>query len=406
MEINLIDIQSIPTETLLEYKKKLETEILQKDKLQYAIKIFLNACSYGVFRSEFFLYNNYDVASTITVGGRDLDLFIIKTIKKYFTEFFANDEKLHIKLREKYSSLVENIENIPTEEADSLIAFGDTDSVGVNFNKIIETYFTEKYDSKIETELIIDFFKFRLEKYVEKVMQRYIEKFNCGERILNLEFENVYGRMILLRKKHYIADVAWKLPNIFYKLGSKIKFAGISIKRSTSSIFARKHLYNEVKFILDNADKVNIFDITKRMKNLKEMFMLADINEICESKTLGLYNKYVVNDKSKLTYLKGTPSQVKGAALHNYLLYENSKHKIKYSHLKDGDKLFMYPMKKPEGNISIFSFKQDEFPNEFAPEVDYDTLFYKSILVMMNTFYKVLYNKKVPMNLTIQRSLF
>jgi len=170
MEINIENIQSIATDTLLKYKEHLEAEILQKNKLQYAIKIFLNACSYGVFRNEYFLYNNFDIASTITAGGRDLDKFIIKIIKKYFTELFAVDKKLHNKLREKYPSLVENIENIPSDESDSLIAFGDTDSVGVNFDVIINKYFTEKYDSKTETELIVDFFNFRLENYIERAM--------------------------------------------------------------------------------------------------------------------------------------------------------------------------------------------------------------------------------------------
>ena len=63
-------------------------------------------------------------------------------------------------------------------------------------------------------------------------------------------------------------------------------------------------------------------------------------------------------------------------------------------------------MKKPEGDIKIFSFKQDEYPIEFAPEIDYDKLFYNSILVMMNTFYKVLYGREIPQNLKIYRRLF
>ena len=104
--------------------------------------------------------------------------------------------------------------------------------------------------------------------------------------------------------------------------------------------------------------------------------------------------------------MKKTPAQVKGAALHNYLLYDNKKYKTKYSQLKDNDKLYLYPMKDPEGDIKIFSFKQDEYPIEFAPEIDYDKLFYNSILVMMNTFYKVLYGREIPQNLKIYRRLF
>jgi len=406
MRIDLSNIRNIDTNILLEYKEKIEADILQKNKLQQAIKIFLNACSYGVFRSPHFLYNNFDIASSITVGGRDLDMFIIKIIKKYFTEFFVKDEKLHKKLRAKYPSLVENIENFPKHEEDELIAFADTDSVGVDFDKIIKKYFTEDYNPQTETEIIIDFFNFRLEKYIEKAMQKYIEKFNCGDRVLNLEFENVYGRMILLRKKHYIADVAWKAPNIFYKLGSKVSVKGIAIKKSSSSVFAKKHLTDEVRFLLENADKTTISDMVKRMKNLKDLFMLSNVNDICYSITLGNYNKYVVNDKSKISYLLKTPAQVKGAALHNYLLYDNKKYKTKYSQLKDNDKLYLYPMKKPEGDIKIFSFKQDEYPIEFAPEIDYDKLFYNSILVMMNTFYKVLYGREIPQNLKIYRRLF
>ena len=221
-----------------------------------------------------------------------------------------------------------------------------------------------------------------------------------------MEFENVYGRIILLRKKHYIVDVAWKPPNMFYKLGSKVSAKGIAIKKSSSSMFAKKHLYNEVKFLLDNADKTTISDMVKRMKNLKDIFMVSDINEICYSITLGKYNKYVVNDKRKISYLKKAPAQVKGAALHNYLLYDNPKLKIKYSQLKDNDKVYMYPMKHPEGDIKTFSFKQDEYPKEFAPEIDYDLLFYNSILVMMNTFYKVIYNREIPQNLKVYRKLF
>ena len=81
----------------------------------------------------------------------------------------------------------------------------------------------------------------------------------------------------------------------------------------------KKHLYNEVKFLLDNVDTVTLTDIMKRLKKLKEIFMLSDVNEICESITLGNYTKYVVNDKSQVSFLKKTPAQVKGAALYNNL---------------------------------------------------------------------------------------
>lgn len=80
---------------------------------------------------------------------------------------------------------------------------------------------------------------------------------------------------------------------------------------------------------------------------------------------------------------------------------------MRYSYLRDGDKICKYPMKTPQGEIDTFSFKQDEFPIEFAPEIDYDLMFYKSILQgKMNPFYKVLYNREIPQSLKTHKTIF
>ena len=169
--------------------------------------------------------------------------------KHQFTVKFDEKELNHLlELNNSFSNNSEKLTIQVKDNVDGLIAFADTDSVGINFNEILEKYFIEKYDTKTETEITIDFFEFRLTDYLEKSIEKYVKKFNCNDRILNLEFENVYGRMILLGKKHYIADVSWKAPNIFYKLGTKVSFKGVSLKKGSASIFAKKHLYNEVKF--------------------------------------------------------------------------------------------------------------------------------------------------------------
>ena len=97
--------------------------------------------------------------------------------------------------------------------------------------------------------------------------------------------------------------------------------------------------------------------------------------------------------------MKGTPITTKGIAYYNYLLEHNRQYKKKYSRLTEGNKCKYYYCK---GQTSeMFAYDPGNYPIEFAPKVDTDTMFAKTILNPINRVVKALGYDEIPNDLVI-----
>lgn len=97
------------------------------------------------------------------------------------------------------------------------------------------------------------------------------------------------------------------------------------------------------------------------------------------------------------------PIHVRAAAVYNNtILVKNRKYLSKYELLKSGDKIRYYYTSEDE----VFGFIPDNFPYEFAPPVDVDVQFDKSLLSPINRIIVALGLNEVPPSLTYSVGLF
>ena len=97
------------------------------------------------------------------------------------------------------------------------------------------------------------------------------------------------------------------------------------------------------------------------------------------------------------------PIHIRSAAVYNnMLLTKQKKYLSKYELLKSGDKVRFYYT----GENDVFGFVPDNFPVEFAPPVDIDVQFEKSILAPINRIVTAMGYDEIPPGLTYNVGLF
>ena len=107
-----------------------------------------------------------------------------------------------------------------------------------------------------------------------------------------------------------------------------------------------------------------------------------------------------------LEVAKGCPIHVRASAYHNYLL-NSSKYKDKYPLLRSGEKVNYYFVKtKSIADNNVFAYAQGTFPYEYAPPIDYDMQFTKTILDPINRFIEVMGYNNISPNLFMINALF
>ena len=179
---------------------------------------------------------------------------------------------------------------------------------------------------------------------------------------------------------------------------------GIAIKSSTPA-FAREKIVEIVKYLFAHPDDFNIRDLLKLVKNLRKEFELADIDDISMQSSCSNYDNKVLEDKTKLEFVSGAHFAVKSAAYYNYLLYQNKSLQSKYENIKSGTKIKYYYCKNKKMN-DMFAFIRGSYPIEFAPEIDYDEQFMKSILSPINSIIEPLGMPEITKRLSVVLDIF
>jgi len=132
---------------------------------------------------------------------------------------------------------------------------------------------------------------------------------------------------------------------------------------------------------------------------------LKNIEEISMASSIGDYEKYVLTDKEKLVLEKGCPIHVRASATYNFTL-NNSKYKKKYQLIRSGEKVKYYHAKNVRDQDNVFAFISGAFPIEFAPEIDHDFQFNKSIVTPINRFVEAMGFPPISPQLLIRTQLF
>lgn len=407
--------------------KRLKDESRKFFNYEQALKLILNSI-YGAFGNEYFYFFDVDIAESITLQGQDAILYTEETINKYFIDFWHRDIELHRmlncyitefeKIRSKeinsYKDLSIGVkeklfkdvrENFRTIEPlvlnkkviDEVCVYIDTDSNYVSFEKVLQTI-EWPYSSK---DFILIIYELRLKGYIERVLDIYANRLN-SDNFLNFELESVAKSAIWIAKKKYIQELVWTDPDIHFEDLTNIKAKGFEIVQSSTSIFARTKLQELLNYMF-SVDEFKISEIVKILKKIRREFKVANIEHLTINFKVNNYQKYIKNDYKTFEIESRCPMHVRASGYHNYLL-NNSPQKGKYELINNGERVRMYFTNDDVNNV--FAFSAGNYPYEFAPSINYDAQFERTILEPFNRILRAMDLQSFDRNLIYSSSLF
>ena len=244
---------------------------------------------------------------------------------------------------------------------------------------------------------------FRFGGYFKNCLEEYAESFGVKNRE-DFELERVSESIMNFSKKKYIQNIVYEDGIPFDRL-TYIFPKGVELVRSSTPLFAREKIIQIVKYLFEHPDDFNIRDLLKLVKNLRKEFELADIDDISMQSSCSNYESKVLEDKDRLSFVSGAHFAVKSAAYYNYLLNQNKGLQSKYEFIKSGTKIKYYNCKNKKIN-DIFAFIRGSYPIEFAPEVDYDLQFYKTIISPINSIITPLGIPEITKRLSVVLDIF
>ncbi len=245
---------------------------------------------------------------------------------------------------------------------------------------------------------------FRYGGYFKKCLEEYAESFGV-ENKEDFELERISESMINIAKKKYICHITFEDGIPFERL-NYLYPKGVELVRSSTPAFARDKIVGIVKYLFSHPDTFNIKDLLKLVKKLRKEFELADIDDICMQSSVSKYDVKVLNDKTlPLQFVSGAHFAVKSAAHYNYLLSKDKNMQQKYEFIKSGTKIKYYVC-KDKSITDMFAYIRGSFPMEFAPQIDYDTQFEKSILSPINSIIEPLGMPEITKRLSVVMDIF
>jgi DNA polymerase elongation subunit (family B) len=252
-------------------------------------------------------------------------------------------------------------------------------------------------------DLILLINKHRLADYLNKMFDKYAAKWNTKNQ-MDFELENISESGIWLAKKKYLVDLVWE-SGIDIDSMTQIVFKGVELAQSSTPPFAREKLKEIIKYILVKKKGLKMPELTKMLRDMKTEFKLAEPEKISSSRKINDYGKFVLNDTTGFEVGKATPIHIRAAGYHNFMLNNNS-YKSKYQMIRQGDKVKFYYSKAKRGEEDVFAFIPGMFPYEFAPDIDYDTMFAKTIIDPVNRVVVAMKLPPIPPGLQIAHALF
>jgi len=358
---------------------------------EQAIKIFINSI-YGACASVYFVGYNTRIAEAITLQGQDMIKYATNILNRYFNDFWHKDKDLHKQL---------GITSPVTKVHNEVVVYGDTDSTYVSFEEVIASC---NWDNTQGQEFIIALYNLRLEDYINTCFEKYSDKYDT-KNIQSLELEKISESAIILAKKKYVLDLVWKDPGVSFEPQTKINSKGVEIVQSSTPSFARENLNNLLKTLFREKKNLNVKEFVSQLKTIKEQFKLSNVEDISKSTSISDYGKYISQDQEKLMIGPKCPIHVRAAGFYNYTL-NNSKWKRKYNLIKSGDKVRWYFVDGKHGQQDVFAYQPGNYPYEFAPPINYDIQFSKTIIEPINRFMIAMGFGPIPSNLITSARLF
>lgn len=251
------------------------------------------------------------------------------------------------------------------------------------------------------TEFVLAMNEHKMQDYLDDCFADYAKKFNT-KNLQKLELEKISHSALMVAKKKYILELAWKEPGVFYAPLEKIKPTGIEIVQGQTPKFVRKILKDVINLIFEKNTSLTYMDVVTKLRDYKKQFMLQSPDDISKTVSVGDYEKFILKDKDTVEVGPHCPIHIKAAAIYNHELMK-SKWKTKYELIKTGDKCkYFYTTNK--GNV--YAFLPKNFPVEIGYPIDYDVQFEKTVISPVNKYISALNFNPIPSNLIVPKALF
>lgn len=397
---------------LIEQTKK---EVNYYNALQLAVKLVLNG-TYGAFGNAYFVISNQEIAGAITAMGRDLIQYMVKCNDEYWYELWHNDTELHEKMGVEFVDPIDpvwihyatkqELEN-PTEQQillgeavrkNNVSAYADTDSLFVSFLPAMKSC---GWEGELK-DFVFKINEYRLASFFQDKLKSYAAQFNV-ENIQDFELERINESALFLAKKLYVQHVVWE-DGIHHDRLSYLFPKGVQLVKGSTPPFVREKVKEIIKYLFAHPEENNVKALLALVKDIKRQFMMCEIEDISMTTSCSNYEEMVIDDTAALQFRDSAHYNVKMAALHNYLLYQNPECKNRYNFIKSGVKFKWYHCQHPLGKH--FAYVRGEYPKEFAPPVDYDVQFEKTILAQVNEFVTALGMPELKKRLSVVFDLF
>jgi len=434
-QLSPAEIKMLDALSLEEVKECLDQSSKQKyynQSLDLGRKLAL-VCVYGAFGNNHFVISTKEIAGAITAMGRDTIKYMDTINETYWYEYWHEDTELHEHLGIKtedvkkldaawiHRETLSEYDGEPTQdEIDEgtyqrkfpVSIYIDTDSLFVSFDYGMKSC---NYQGKKE-DFVLKCAKFRLEPLFKRKLDTYAKKYGVPN-IQDFELENINESILFVSKKKYIKHTVWEDGTVFPRL-QQVVSKGVNLVQRGTPKFAKQKIMEIIHYLFDNSETYNIKDLLKFIRDLKKEFEMQNVDDICPSSNLNMYlsqgkvlvdgvlvdSPGILNDKTDLVFAKGTYFTVKAAGLYNFMLHNNPEWMNDYEIVKPGTKIKVYPTTHEKNNK--FAYPIGQYPKEFAPPIDYDELFEKTILDGVNYYIEALNLPKLNKRLKVVMSLF
>jgi len=253
-------------------------------------------------------------------------------------------------------------------------------------------------------DLILAINEHRLKGYLKKCFDLYSKKWNT-DNYQDFELETLSINGIFLGKKKYVTNIVYS-DGVHSESLSSIKTTGVEMIKGGTPPFVREKLLYLTKYIFSKGREFNLREFVQELKTIKRDFKAQEPENISIGISINNYEKFIMNDTTGFEVGKACPIHVRASGYHNYLL-NNSKYKDKYALLRSGDKIRYYFVKvKNARENNVFAYAPGTYPYEFAPPIDFDEQFTKTILDPINRFIEVMGHNPISPNLFMMNALF
>lgn len=278
------------------------------------------------------------------------------------------------------------------------------------FIKSIKDHDKLSFEDKIK--IIVDFNTNFLDKHNKEFMDEYYKSRFCNS-VHNFELETLsLSSCWIEAKKRYAQILAWKDGKTYDADDMPLKVKGLEMVKASYPKQARESLKKLVRFLLeDNSGQFLLQRLNIEMMKHKDIFMNADIEDVCGNVGVQNYTKYILDDTNPngLVVAPKCPYNVK--ALGNY-------NQIRNVNNLPGDPIYGGKMKwyyyYPNGIKSnrrepdYFAFQSRNYPkwaDEYAPISRLD-MFEKTVLDPFNRILEAIGLGTLRSDGSIQMELF